>query len=159
MSDSDKRPEIHPTSYLVPIAPDGKIGSAVAIASDVAAIEAKTEGYQERAHASNTRRAYKADWEHLAAWCKLYSAQALPADPRLVARYLSAYAGVLSVATLGRRLSGIQFVHVAAELDFDRRERTLRDTWRGIRPTHCVASRGKAPTVTEELRGERRSPV
>ncbi|MGI8547325.1 MAG: hypothetical protein ACR2M1_08315, partial [Gemmatimonadaceae bacterium] len=98
------------------------------------------------------RRAYKADWEHFETWCKLYSAQALPADPRLVARYLSAYAGVLSVATLGRRLSGIQFVHVAAELDFDRRERTLRDTWRGIRRTHGVASSGKAPTVTEELR-------
>ncbi len=71
---------------------------AAGIASDVARIEAKTEGYQERAHASNTRRAYKADWEHFEAWC------------------------------------------------------TLRDTWRGIRRTHGVASHGKVPTVTEELR-------
>lgn len=143
------------TGRLVPTAfePDGATKTIAAdIAAQAAVIEAKTEDYQERARAFNTRRAYQADWEHFAAWCKLYGAQAFPADPRLVARYLSAYAGVLSVATLGRRLSGIQFVHTASGMDFDRRERTLRDTWRGIRRTHGVASRGKTPTVTEELR-------
>lgn len=154
MLDEQPEPKAAGATYLVPTAPDAHFGvdGAGRLLSDAAAIEAKTEDYQERARAFNTRRAYRADWEHFEAWCKLYSAQALPADPRLVARYLSAYAGVLSVATIGRRLSGIQFVHIAAGFDFDRRERTLRDTWRGIRRTHGVVSRGKAPTVTEELR-------
>ena len=122
------------------------------LAAEAAAIEAKADAYQDRAQAANTRRAYRADWAHFQAWCDRFGATALPADPRLVARYLSAFAGELSVATLSRRLSGIQSMHKAEGLDFDSRERELRDTWRGIRRTHGIAQRGKAPTVTEELR-------
>ena len=120
--------------------------------AEVAAIEARTDAYQANARAANTRRAYRADWAHFVAWCTKFDAQPLPASPQLVARYLSAYAGELSVATLRRRLSAIQFVHKAANVDFDSRHRELRDTWRGIRRTHGVASQGKSPTVTEELR-------
>lgn len=118
----------------------------------VEAIEARTADYAARAHAAHTRRAYRADWAHFAAWCTAYGAAPLPADPRLVARYLSAHAGQLKVVTLQRRLSAIQHVHRQAGLDFDARQRDLREVWRGIRRTHGTASRGKAPTVTEELR-------
>jgi integrase len=73
-----------------------------------------------------------------------------------VARYLAAHAAPgpdqLRVVTLQRRLSAIQHVHRHAGLDFDGRQRDLREVWRGIRRTHGVASHGKAPTVTEELR-------
>lgn len=128
------------------------LATAEGLTTEVAAIEASTEAYAERAHAANTRRAYRADWAHFVAWCERFGAQALPADPRLVARYLSAHAGKLKVVTLQRRLSAIQHVHRQVGLDFDGRQRDLRETWRGIRRTHGVASRGKAPTVTEELR-------
>lgn len=133
---------------MVPAAPP----SARALAESAAAIEARAADYAERARSAATRRAYRADWHHFAAWCATYGAQALPADPRLVARYLSAHAGDLKVVTLQRRLSAIQHVHREAGLDFDGRQRDLRDVWRGIRRTHGTASRGKAPTVTEELR-------
>jgi integrase len=122
------------------------------LADEVAAIEARAADYADRARAANTRRAYRADWAHFAAWCARYGAEPLPADPRLVARYLSAHAGELRVVTLQRRLSAIQHVHRQAGLDFDARQRDLRDVWRGIRRTHGTASHGKAPTVTEELR-------
>jgi site-specific recombinase XerC len=131
-------------------------GVARGVAAEAAAIDATAAAYAERAHALNTRRAYRADWAHFEAWCRKYGAQALPADPRLVARYLAAHAvpgpDQLKVVTLQRRLSAIQFVHRGAGLDFDSRQRDLREVWRGIRRTHGVASRGKAPTVTEELR-------
>lgn len=135
-----------------PVITRGVGGQTVVLAEAVAAIEARTAGYAKRARAANTRRAYRADWNHFAEWCATYGATALPADPRLVARYLSAHAGDLKVVTLQRRLSAIQHVHREAGLDFDGRQRDLRDVWRGIRRTHGVASRGKAPTVTEELR-------
>lgn len=151
MTASDKTPKVK-AGQLIRSAVTLEQTAAPDVVAQAAVIEAKAADYQTRARASNTRRAYQADWEHFATWCKLYGAQSLPADPRLVARYLSAYAGVLSVATLARRLSGIQFVHAASGMDFDRRDRTLRDTWRGIRRTHGVASQGKTPTVTEELR-------
>jgi site-specific recombinase XerD len=158
---TDGRPE-----QAAPALPDRAVSSrdtATAAtrdrAVDIADIEAVTVEYASRARARNTRRAYEADWAHFAAWCAKYDAQALPADPRLVARYLSAHAGTgglpagrLSVATLRRRLSAIQFVHREAALDFDSRQRDLRDVWRGIRRTHGTQPAAKAPTVTEELR-------
>src|SRR5947209_19325986 len=124
-----------------PLAPEN---ATPTFQAEVAAIEARTGAYQDNARAANTRRAYRADWEHFARWCEKFGAQPLPAAPQLVARYLSAYAGELSTATLSRRLSAIQFVHKAANLDFDARQRELRDTWRGIRRTHGVASQGKS---------------
>ena len=133
-------------------APIGAPRPATELAAEVAAIERRTAEYAERARAANTRRAYRADWAHFAAWCATYGAEPLPADPRLVARYLVAHAGALRVVTLQRRLSAIQYVHRHAGLDFDARQRDLREVWRGIRRTHGTASRGKAPTVTEELR-------
>jgi integrase len=139
---------------IAPTAPPS--GLAPERAAEVAGIEADTRGYAERARAANTRRAYAADWAHFAAWCAKYNASPLPADPRLVARYLSAHAGPgpeqLKVSTLRRRLSAVQHVHRAAGLDFDLRQRDLRDVWQGIRRTHGTQPAAKAPTVTEELR-------
>ena len=72
-------------------------------------------GYQEPSHllnrvadlvknsvAANTRRAYRSDLGHFAAW-----GGQLPAEPTLVASYLAAYAETLSVATLVRRIATI----------------------------------------------------
>ena len=143
----------------------GRAGALVAVeatapaapdARRVADIETAAAAYAAAARAENTRRAYRADWVHFAAWCAQYGASPLPADPRLVARYLSAHAGSgpeqLKVSTLRRRLSAIQHVHREAGLDFDSRQRDLRDVWSGIRRTHGTQPAAKAPTVTEELR-------
>ena len=43
-----------------------------------------------RAKAENTRRAYRADWEHFTAFCKKQNIPALPASPRTVALYVAA---------------------------------------------------------------------
>jgi hypothetical protein len=101
---SDTRKKKPATGGEADLAPGaGEPGSAIApvvrpageLVADVAAIGALTEGYAARARAANTRRAYRADWAHLASWAARYGAELLPADPRLVARYLSAHAGAL----------------------------------------------------------------
>jgi integrase len=125
----------------------------------------RTSDYISAARAPNTVRAYLADWQHFTAWCARHHAPSLPADPRLVALYLTSLAegthdittGVWSelprrVTTLDRRLSAIRHHHRAAGYELDTNDATLRDTWRGIRRTLGNAPRGKAPTVTEFLR-------
>jgi hypothetical protein len=58
--------------------------------------------------AESTRRAYRSDLAHFAAWgCTL------PAEPALVASYLAAHAETLSVATLVRRIATISKAHEA----------------------------------------------
>ena len=58
--------------------------------------------------AENTRRAYRSDLAHFAAW-----GGQLPADPSAVASYLAANVETLSVATLVRRMATISKAHEA----------------------------------------------
>jgi hypothetical protein len=58
--------------------------------------------------AESTRRAYRFDLGHFAAWGGL-----VPAEPGLVASYLAAHAETLSVATLVRRIAAISKEHEA----------------------------------------------
>ncbi len=137
-------------------------------ANDVLTVEAgylvaRTEAYIGAARAPNTVRGYESDWRHFAGWCAQHHAPSLPADPRLVALYLTSLAegrrerGVWierprRVTTLDRRLSAIRHFHRTAGHELDTHDPVLRDTWRGIRRTLGVATRGKTPTVTEFLR-------
>jgi site-specific recombinase XerD len=136
-----------PTATVVPPTP-----VAERPAPDVAALVADAEAYIVRARAANTTRAYRADWADFRAWCAEHAAEPLPADPRVVALYLTARAPTLKTATLARRLAAIAHHHRAGGHTLDVRDPTLRDTWRGIRRTHGTAQTRKVPTVTELLR-------
>ncbi len=138
--------------------------AAPALPLDVAALVTDAQGFMVHARAANTRRAYLADWTDFTAWCSAHGALPLPADPRLVALYLTALVnGSRSpdgqwnsrpkrVATLSRRLSAIQHYHRVAGHELNTRDPVLRDTWRGIRRTVGTASVGKSPIVTEYLK-------
>jgi integrase len=123
----------------------------------------RAEAFIGASRAPNTVRGYESDWRHFVGWSARHHAPSLPADPRLVALYLTSLAegrregGIWTepprrVTTLDRRLSAIRHYHRAAGHELDTRDPILRDTWRGIRRTLGVAPRGKAPTVTEFLR-------
>jgi integrase len=133
------------------------------LAVDTGHLTSRAEAYIGAARAPNTVRGYESDWRHFAGWCAQRHAPSLPADPRLVALYLASLAegrrqgGVWiepprRVTTLDRRLSAIRHFHRTAGHELDTHDAVLRDTWRGIRRTLGVATRGKTPTVTEFLR-------
>ena len=117
-----------------------------------------------QARALNTLRAYDADWRHFVGWCERQHLPAVPAHPRVVARYLTMLVQgqraadgswierPRSVATLARRLATIRQYHRLAGQPFDGQAPLLRDTWRGIRRAHAVVPSTKVPTVTEVLR-------
>ena len=120
--------------------------------------------YPSFARASNTERAYDADWRHFAAWCTRHGVVPCPVDPRHVARYLVALVngsrspdgGWLErprrIATLERRLAAIRQRHRIEGVSLDLRDPVLADTWRGIRRSASAASQAKEPTVTEFVR-------
>lgn len=117
-----------------------------------AALDDAAEELRRRARAPSTRRAYASDWADFTVWCGRHRAAPLPADPPVVARYLADLARSRRTSTVERRLSAIRHYHREAGHDLDARHPTLRDVRAGIRRTLGVATRSKAPTVTEELR-------
>ena len=80
------------------------------------------------ATAANTRRAYESDVRHFQRWGGV-----IPATDELVARYLADLAGVLAIATLGRRLVAIRSAHVVTGLADPTKSELVRLTLQGIR--------------------------
>ena len=99
--------------------------------------------YARQSRADNTRRAYRADIEHFAAWCADRGLLHLPAAPATVAAYLSAHAPPrLAVSTLRRRLAAISVMHQLAgfkENDLPTRSPEVKSVWAGIRRVHGIA--------------------
>ncbi len=107
----------------------------------------------DQVHASNTRRAYAADWADFAAWCAEAGEGALPATPKAVAGYLHhlAEAG-RKVATIQRRLAAIADRHRSAGLPTPTEEADVRRALRQIRRTIGVRQDPKAPVLVDDLR-------
>ena len=89
--------------------------------------------YIDAASATNTRRAYAADWKHFSAWCRRLNLPPLPPDPEVVGLYITACASGSSesvgkpkaVSTIERRLSSIAWNYAQRGLTLDR----LRAQW------------------------------
>ncbi|WP_207461264.1 site-specific integrase [Azospirillum sp. SYSU D00513] len=95
---------------LVPIATDEGSGAPLPVLH-IEEIE-RAQGYADASRAASTRRAYASDWRLFTAWCAERAIDPLPADPRLVAVFLSAEAAAgKSSRTLGRRLAAIGYHH------------------------------------------------
>ena len=96
--------------------------------------------------ADNTRRAYRSDLDHFAAW-----GGTLPAEPAHVATYLAAHAETLSVATLVRRIATISKAHEARGLPNPCRSEIVRATLRGIKRIRGIAHREAKPLLQDDL--------
>lgn len=102
--------------------------------------------YVRQSVSENTRRAYRSDIDHFLAWGGL-----IPAPNILVAEYLAAHAGVLSVATLTRRLASISKAHTVKSLPSPTKTELVKSTMRGIKRSHATPQRAAQPLLVEDL--------
>jgi site-specific recombinase XerD len=112
----------------------------------------QTRTYVDANRAASTRRAYASDWRDFLRWCTAHNLHALPAAPETVALYITQLAEQRRVATVQRRLAAISQYHQDAGHATPTEDRLVRKTMSGIRRTHGVAPRRKAPTRTNLLR-------
>ncbi|MDE1151043.1 MAG: tyrosine-type recombinase/integrase [Micavibrio sp.] len=110
------------------------------------ALSASIEGYLRLSVAENTSRAYKADLEHFYAW-----GGSIPAVPETIAAYLAAHAGLLSVATLTRRLAAISKKHTVQGLPTPTSAELVKLTMRGIKRQHGKPQKQAAPLCRDDL--------
>jgi len=73
---------------------------------------ARARTYADASRAASTRRAYEKDWAAFSSWCGERGLVHLPADPRVVAVFLSAEAARgCAPPTVNRRLAAIGWAH------------------------------------------------
>jgi site-specific recombinase XerD len=116
------------------------------------ALDDRVNDYVRSSKATSTIRAYRSDWRAFTAWCETHGVDALPASPETIARYLTDLAGVRAIATLQRRITSISIAHQTAGHESPTRSSLVRETWRGIRRTFGVESKGKAPLRSADIR-------
>lgn len=125
------------------------IAKGTALASS--ALIERAKDYAAAGMAPNTVRAYRADWDDFAAWCSDAGQSALPAHAATVALYLTDRAGLITVATLSRRLASIRSAHrqagEAAPASF-----ALDQVWAGIRRAHGRPARPKRAMMVSDVR-------
>lgn len=91
-------------------------------AAHLAALASAAEDHEDRALSENTRRAYTHDWAQWVAWCSMFGAEPLPADPEMVRLYVTELASVqdqhglprFRAVTIGRAVSAISHFNAAA---------------------------------------------
>ncbi len=110
------------------------------------ALSESIEAYLRLSVAENTSRAYKADLAHFYAW-----GGSIPATPETVAAYLAAHAGLLSVATLTRRLAAISKKHTVQGLPSPTSTELVRLTMRGIKRQHGKPQAQATPLCRDDL--------
>ncbi|HEV2037039.1 MAG TPA: site-specific integrase, partial [Candidatus Eremiobacteraceae bacterium] len=99
-----------------------------------------------------TRRAYACDWNDFVAWCDRNALAALPAEPAIIALYLTDLAKRAKVATLERRLVAIRQAHKASNHESPTTNATVRDVMAGIRRELGTAQNRKAAIDVADLR-------
>lgn len=99
--------------------------------------------YAKASTAENTNKAYAADWNHFARWCRLKGAEPLPPSPEMIALYLADLASgaglspALSVSTIERRVSGLAWQYAQRGFTLDRKNRHIAAVLAGIRRRHA----------------------
>jgi site-specific recombinase XerD len=124
----------------------------VAPSTELATLADAAREYGTASKAAATLRGYRSDWAGFTAWCRERGLDPLPAAPETVALYLTDLAGATATATLQRHLTSISQAHKGAGLTSPTGDETVRQVWRGIRPTFGTASRGKAPLLADDVR-------
>lgn len=102
--------------------------------------------YIQASLSDNTRRAYQSDLAHFIAW-----GGTIPATPETICQYLVDQVGVLSPATLNRRVISIGRAHTSQSLETPTKSDLVKATLRGIRRTVGTSQRQVAPAVKELL--------
>lgn len=101
---------------------------------------------------NSTKRAYASDWRDFERWASVRNFDPLPADPAVVALYITDLASRLKPSTITRRLASISVVHQQAGYPSPTRDEEVRSISTGIRRTLGTAQREAAPLSLGDLR-------
>jgi integrase len=94
----------------------------------------------------STRTAYASDLKHFREW-----GGELPATPEMVAAYIAAYAGTLSVATITRRIATLSKAHQAVAGNNPCQSALVKATLQGLRRKHGTAQKQAKALTREDL--------
>ena len=122
------------------------------IITDLKRLEIETLKNLSNSKSKNTLRAYKADFEHFAAFCVSNKLNYLPTEPGIVALYLTQLSKSSKFSTLKRRLASISVIQKLKGHYLDVKHPIIVENLHGIKRSIGTRQLPKKPLLINDLK-------
>ena len=122
------------------------------LVTDVKSLELETLQNLRSSKASNTLRAYKADYKDFASFCFKNGFKLMPSEPKIISLYLTYLSKSCKFSTLKRRLASISVIHRLSGHYIDVKHPMIAENLMGIKRTKGIYQKTKKPILFNELK-------
>ena len=120
--------------------------------TDVKNLELETLKNLKSSKATNTLRAYKADYKDFAAFCIKHGFRSMPTEPKILALYLTHLSQTSKFSTLKRRLASISVIHKLSGHYIDTKHPMITENLMGIKRAKGSYQKAKKPILINDLK-------
>ena len=122
------------------------------IITDVKTLELETIKNLRNSKASNTVRAYEADFKDFSLFCLKNSLKSLPTEPKILSIYLTHLSKTCKFSTLKRRIASIKVVHKIKGHYLDSKHPIIMENLLGIKRVKGSYQKAKKPILINDLK-------
>ena len=122
------------------------------LVTDVKTLELETLKNLKSSKASNTLRAYKADYKDFARFCFKNGFKPMPSEPKIISLYLTYLSKTCKFSTLKRRLASISVIHKLSGHYIDTKHPIITENLMGIKRVKGSHQKAKKPILINELK-------
>ena len=122
------------------------------LVTDVKSLELETLNNLKSSKATNTLRAYKADYKDFAGFCIKNGFKKMPSEPKVISLYLTYLSKTSKFSTLKRRLASISVIHRLSGHYIDIKHPMITENLMGIKRIKGSYQKAKKPILINELR-------
>ena len=120
--------------------------------TDVKSLELETLNNLKNSKASNTLRAYKADYKDFASFCIKHGFKSIPSEPKIISLYLTHLSQTCKFSTLKRRLASISVIHRLSDHYIDVKHPMITENLMGIKRVKGSYQKAKKPILINDLK-------
>ena len=122
------------------------------LVTDVKSLELETLKNLKSSKASNTLRAYKADYKDFARFCIKHGFKSMPTEPKILSLYLTHLSQTSKFSTLKRRLASISVIHRISGHYIDTKHPMITENLMGIKRVKGSYQKAKKPILINDLK-------
>ncbi len=122
------------------------------LVTDIKSLELETLKNLKSSKASNTLRAYKADYKDFAGFCIKHGFKSMPTDPKVLSLYLTHLSQTSKFSTLKRRLASISVIHRLSGHYIDTKHPMITENLMGIKRVKGSYQKAKKPILLNDLK-------
>ena len=122
------------------------------LVTDVKSLELETLKNLKSSKASNTLRAYKADYKDFARFCIKHGFKSMPSEPKVISIYLTHLSQTSKFSTLKRRLASISVIHKLSGHYIDTKHPIITENLMGIKRAKGSYQKSKKPITINDLK-------